>query len=124
MKARLLHLTVLAAFALAQTLYDVLRRSGEFFVAHRTDAGDILLLALWLSVAVPFLIGLVLWGVTRVSDRAGTVFTIALMGLLVALIALPPVCKRATSGPAEAFVVSANGALEACRDLLQDQVTD
>jgi Sulfatase len=107
MKTRLLHLTVLAGFALAQPLYDVLRRSGEFFVAHRTDAGDILLLAFWLSVAAPLLIGVLLWGVTRVSGRAGTVLTIALVGLFVALIALPPVCRRATSGSTEAFVISA-----------------
>ncbi len=106
MKTRLLHLAVLAGFAIAQPVYDVLRRSGEFFVAHRTDRTDILLVVVCLSVAVPLLMGLILWVVTRVSERAGAALMIVVVGSSVALIGLPSISKCVGVGPTEAFVVS------------------
>jgi hypothetical protein len=106
MKRRLLHISTLAGFALAQPLYDVLRRSGEFFVAHRADTGDILLLVLWLSAAVPLLLGLLVWGVGRVTARAADGLTIALVGLFVALIVLPLVASIAGVSAPEALAVS------------------
>ena len=106
MKRRLLHISTLAGFALAQPLYDVLRRNGEFFVAHRADAGDILLLVLWLSAAVPLLLGLLVWGVGRVTARAADGVTIALVGLFVALIVLPLVASVAGVSAPEALAVS------------------
>jgi hypothetical protein len=38
-----LHIFVLCSFALAQPLFDLLARSAEFFVAHRSQPLDIFL---------------------------------------------------------------------------------
>ena len=114
MRTRLLHLTVLAGFAFAQPVYDVLRRSGEFFVAHRADAGDIVLLACVVSAAAPCVMALLLWMTTRASARAGTAVMVALVGLLTALIALPPVSHASGLGTTEVLGVCAgHGALAA-----------
>lgn len=53
-----LHIVVLAAFAFAQPVYDLLGRNAEFLVAHDSTRRDILLLVGLLSVAVPAAIAL------------------------------------------------------------------
>lgn len=53
-----LHLFILAGFALAQPLYDVLSRNGEFFVLRRSAPMDVWLLMLTLSFVIPGLITL------------------------------------------------------------------
>lgn len=50
---RVLHLFGLSALVVAQPLYDVLARDPEFFVAHRLQPLDIVLLAVLLVLAVP-----------------------------------------------------------------------
>ena len=107
MKTRVAHLTVLAGFALAQPLYDILRRNGEFFVAHRTTPGDILLLVLWLSAAVPCVLGLLLWLVSRASVRAATALMTILVGAFVTMIALPVIAHRSSIGVVSAFLAGA-----------------
>jgi hypothetical protein len=68
--AAALHLFVLAAFAVAQPLYDLLGKSPEFFVARHAQPVDILLLVGVLSAGGPtFLVG-VAWGVGRVAPAA------------------------------------------------------
>lgn len=53
MRSRLLHVWVLWAFAVAQPIYDVIRRNGEFFVAHEADRLDLILLTITLSLLLP-----------------------------------------------------------------------
>ncbi|HEX5474269.1 MAG TPA: sulfatase-like hydrolase/transferase [Vicinamibacterales bacterium] len=106
MKRRLLHLGALAGFAVAQPLYDVLRHSGEFFVAHRVDRIDVLLLVLSVSVVLPLALGLPVWIVSRASQRAASAVMIVLVGLLVALVALGAASHRTYAGPAELIAVA------------------
>lgn len=47
------HAVGLWAFAVAQPLYDVLRRNPEFFIAHRAGLGDLVLFCLVVSVVAP-----------------------------------------------------------------------
>ena len=48
-----LHVLVLWNFAVAQPLYDLFSRNGEFFIAHRASAADLTLFILVLSLLVP-----------------------------------------------------------------------
>jgi hypothetical protein len=48
-----LHVTALWALAVAQPIYDVLQRNGEFFVAHRATPLDLLVLVFCVSLALP-----------------------------------------------------------------------
>ena len=43
-RMRALHVLALAAFALAQPLFDLLGRHPEFLIAHRADRLDLVLL--------------------------------------------------------------------------------
>lgn len=84
---RFLHLAALTALAIAQPLYDLLSRAPEFFVAHRSGPGDILLLALVVSLLVPLVGTALQWGAGLFSKRLAGVlhllFVIALCVLLV-----------------------------------------
>ena len=88
MKQRLLHVWVLSAFALAQPIYDVLRKSAEFFVAHEADRVDLVLLTLMLSVIVPGILAAIIWALGRVSAAAGQAAMLAAVAGFTALIAL------------------------------------
>ena len=107
MKIRLLHLAALTGFALGQPLYDVLGQSGEFFVAHRVDRLDILLLILWLSALVP----LVLWGLVaagfRVHRRAGDALMLLAVAALTMIIVLPPAGNGGVKDATEILIVCA-----------------
>ena len=48
-----LHIFVLWSFAVAQPLFDLLSRNAEFFVARRSEPGDIMLLILLVGVLPP-----------------------------------------------------------------------
>lgn len=88
-----LHLFVLAGFAVAQPLYDLLGRNAEFFVAHRSQPVDLLLLVLALSFALPLLLVL-LEGAAGLPGRLPRkVVHIFLVGLLMGVMALPPLKK-------------------------------
>ncbi|MDQ3170720.1 MAG: sulfatase-like hydrolase/transferase [Acidobacteriota bacterium] len=88
MKPRLLHVWVLSAFALAQPVYDVLRKSAEFFVAHEADRLDLLLLTLMLSVVLPGIVAAIVWAVGRVSTPAGKAAMLLTVAGFTALIAM------------------------------------
>lgn len=88
MAPRLLHVFVLSAFALAQPLYDVIRRNAEFFVAHEADRLDLVLLTLALSLAVPGVVAAAIWIAARVHPRAGTAAMLAAVAGFSALLAL------------------------------------
>ena len=50
------HLLALWALAVAQPLYDVLRRNGDFFIAHRTTPLDLVLFTGLVSIGVPLVL--------------------------------------------------------------------
>lgn len=78
------HVLALWAFAVAQPLYDILRRNSEFFVAHRTQPIDMILFTGLVSVGLPLLLVLPWALLAWVWPRAGRVTLIALVGLLAA----------------------------------------
>ena len=96
MAPRVLHVWVLWAFAVAQPIYDAIRRNGEFFVAHEADRLDLILLTIALSLILPGLAAAAIWLLARVSDRAGAAAMLAAVALFGALIALQAL--RATGG--------------------------
>src|ERR671936_3185977 len=51
-----LHLLALCSFAVAQPLFDLLGKNPEFFVAHDSTRGDIVLFALALALGIPLLL--------------------------------------------------------------------
>ena len=63
-----LQLAGLSAFALAQPLFDLLGRNPEFFVAHDSTRGDIVLFALALTVGPPAAL-LLVEALARVAGR-------------------------------------------------------
>jgi Sulfatase len=82
-----LGLVGLCGFVLAQPLFDLLRRFPGFFVAHRAVRGDLLVLALTLSFAVPLALGLPGLLLAPVSRRLARGTLAAAVGLVVALAA-------------------------------------
>ena len=94
-----LHILTLWSFAVAQPLYDIVRRNREFFVAHRTEPLDLLLLVVAISVAVPCVLlgGL---GLARVlSQRAARLFLLAVLGTLAACVAAQPLAHGTSLPP-------------------------
>lgn len=88
MTPRLLHVWVLSAFAVAQPIYDVIRRNGEFFVAHEADRLDLILLTVALSILLPGLVAAIVWVAGRVHRRAGAAAMLVAVAAFCALIAL------------------------------------
>lgn len=84
-----LHVFALTAFAVAQPVYDLLGRNAEFFVAHRSSRGDILVLVLLLSVALPAALALVRAAAGLVSRRAGTLVHLLSVFACATVIVLP-----------------------------------
>lgn len=79
-----LHLLVLSSFAIAQPLFDLLGRNGEFFAARGSTRWDVVLFALGLLLVPPS----VLLGVEAVTPRRfrgvlHALFTAGLVGLMV-----------------------------------------
>ena len=64
------HLAALWALAFVQPLLDLLGDNPEFFVARGNSTGDILILAIGLTVLPPLALLLVEWLVSRFSSRA------------------------------------------------------
>jgi Sulfatase len=89
-----LHLLVLSSFALAQPLFDLLGRNGEFFGARGSTRWDIVVFALALTLVPPALL-LTLEAVTPRPAR-GVVHLLA-VALLVALFVLQAI--RGTGAP-------------------------
>jgi hypothetical protein len=107
MKVRLLHVATLTAFALAQPLYDVLRRSGEFFVAHRVDRIDLLLLVAWVSLLAPLVAVVPILLASWLHRRAGDVATNVSIGVWAFVIAMPAIRRWTGTSTTEILVVSA-----------------
>ncbi len=80
-----LHLFALSAFAIAQPLFDQLSRHTEFFVARGSKPMDISLLAIFLCLAPPLLLGVLEGSVGLISPRWRKRLHLALMGVLLAL---------------------------------------
>ncbi len=83
-----LHLIVLWNFAVAQPLFDLFSRTAEFFVLRQSPALDVVLFAVLLSVVVPALGVLVVWGIRVVDAGLGAGLHVLLVGGLSAMLAL------------------------------------
>ena len=81
------HLAVLWSFAFAQPLFDILSDSPEFFVARENTGGDIVVLALGVTLVPPTLLLLVELLLVR-WPRVREAVHLAFVGILVAAIAL------------------------------------
>jgi sulfatase-like protein len=84
LRIRALHLLVLSSFAIAQPLFDLLGRNGEFFAARGSTRWDVVLFAFVLVLVPPA----VLLGIEAVTPRRARpavhlVFVAALLGLFV-----------------------------------------
>ena len=80
-----LHLLALCSFAVAQPLFDLLGRNPEFFVAHDSTRGDIVLFALVLTLALPLaLVGVeaLLLRAPRARALVHHAFVVALAGVI------------------------------------------
>ena len=83
-----LHLLVLWNFAVAQPLFDLFSRTAEFFVLRQSPALDVVLFAILLSVVVPALGVLVIWGIRAVDTGLSVGLHLFLVGGLSAMLAL------------------------------------
>ena len=101
-----LQLCALSAFAVAQPLFDILARHAEFFVAHQARPGDLLLLVLLLSVAVPLVSIGVSWLAGAMSGGLTPGSAAPAVAVLTALVALP-ILNRAGSLPAHLAIALA-----------------
>ena len=110
-----LHLAVLWAFAVVQPLLDLLGDNPDFFVARDNTRGDIILLAVVLTV-VPPLAGLLLETLAAlINRRVRDGLHLGLVGILFAAIALQALGELADGPPATllagAAAVGAAGAV-------------
>jgi len=103
---RALHLALLVGIGIAQPLYDLLGRNPSFFVAHSATASDLIGFVTIISIAIPAVLWLLQWVLTRVAERIGSAFHLALMAALFTAIALVP-CKRLFPGAGAAVVAVA-----------------
>lgn len=96
----------LSSLAIAQPLFDVLGRAAEFFVASRAKPLDLALLVLLLCLLIPgLLFGMeLLLGLLGQRVRSGV--HLLFVGLLSALIALPPI-KRLGGLPLPVVLLAA-----------------
>ena len=83
-----LHLLAVWNFAVAQPLFDLFSRTAEFFVLRQSPPLDIILFVVLLSVGLPALGVLVVWGVRAVHAGLSTCLHLLLLGCLSALLAL------------------------------------
>lgn len=85
---RALHVFVLLCLAFAARLYDVLGRQPQFFVARRSEAVDVVLFVLTLSLLLPGLVVLAEWLAGLASRRVGRGCHAAVVFLSAAAIAV------------------------------------
>ncbi len=79
-----LHLLVLWSFAVAQPLFDLLGRNGEFFAARGSSRWDVIAFALVLVFVPPLLLFAIEWAAgARVRAVLHACFVAALVGLFV-----------------------------------------
>ncbi|MEE8475460.1 MAG: sulfatase-like hydrolase/transferase [Myxococcota bacterium] len=87
---RALHLLVLSAFALAQPLFELIARQGEFLIAHRATRGDVALIAAATSWVVPGLVILAKAAIERLFPSCAVRLHLGVTAILACAIALPP----------------------------------
>lgn len=80
------HAAAIWAFAVAQPLYDVLRRNPEFFIAHRAGLADLLVFTMLVSVVLPVALAALWLAPTRWWPHLRLATAAALAGVLVALL--------------------------------------
>lgn len=83
-----LHNLALCGFIVAQPLYDLLRRFGPFLVAHASQAADVVVLTLTLSLLVPLALSLPAALAAMASRRLGWWVHLATVGGLLLLLGL------------------------------------
>lgn len=83
-----LHLLVLWNFAVAQPLFDLFSRTAEFFVLRQSPVLDVVLFAFLMSVVIPALGMLVVWGIRIVDAGLSIGLHLFLVGGLSAMLAL------------------------------------
>lgn len=88
-----LHIFVLAGFAVAQPIYDILGQYPEFFIAHRAGPLMILGVVLFLSFALPCGLCLIKLAVRPFGDSAHRALHLILVCIL-AVLAFMPVAGR------------------------------
>lgn len=81
-------ISAFVALAVAQPLFDLLSRNAEFFVARRAPVLDIVLFALSVALALPFLLAVMVMVCGRIHRRAGQVAFLVVLSTLGALLAL------------------------------------
>ena len=101
-----LHIFVLFSFALAQPLFDLLSRNATFFVVHRSEPVDIILLILIVCVLLPALVVLIEVVTGLIGRRARKAVHGFMVAGLVVIIALP-VLNKIFKLPGIAIVVGA-----------------
>lgn len=99
------HLAVLWAFAFAKPLLDVVAESPDFFVVRGNTAGDIVLLALGVTLVPPTVMLVIELPFARL-ERVRRLVHVSLVGCLAAALALQ-VLEDITGGPALALLVGA-----------------
>jgi hypothetical protein len=109
-----LHLLGLWSFAVAEPLYEVLRRNREFFVAHRSGPLDLFLFSVTVSLILPLAVALVAATLGHVWLRAGRWLHVSLVATLAAAIASQILAGSTSLGVIPHFAVAATaGALAA-----------
>jgi hypothetical protein len=81
-----LHIATICGFAFAQPLYDLLGRDAAFFVAHRSQPGDIVMLVIGLSLCLPVSVFITTSLFSPRCLRTGV--QVCLVGLLSSLVAV------------------------------------
>lgn len=97
---RFLLLTLLAALAISQPLFNLLGMQAEFLVAHDLRGLRLLGFALALGLLLPLAIAALPLVASRIHTGFGATMHYSLFLLLVALIALPALKKLGVGGPA------------------------
>jgi hypothetical protein len=92
-KTEALHIVALSGFAVAQPTFDILSRNGTFFVAHRSSATEILVLAAALVIGVPLALVVLERVVALLSMTAYRILHVVLVFALAGLAAAPPISR-------------------------------
>ncbi len=100
------HLAVLAAFALAQPLFNLLSENPEFFAARGATAGEIILLAVLMVLVPPAVLIAIELLAGLVSDRLRQGLHLAFIALLAAVVFVQAL-KRAVDASDAVLIVLA-----------------
>ena len=86
------------ALAVSQPILDALRRAPEFFVAHRADTVDVVVVAAALTFAVPIALAAVVVLARIINRKLVGPVTAALVGALSAILAIQVAYRLGVSG--------------------------